>query len=296
MVFEVRDLWPSVPIALKVLNNPIICYLARLLEKWVYKKASSIIALSPTMKSVIVSNNKISSNKIAVIPNSCDIQDFLFNKELEKNFRKVRPWIGDNPLLVYSGTFGLVNNLQYAVKLAKALHEQNSNIKILLIGDGKEKKTLIDEAKKNKVFEINLFFENPIPKKEMRSCLSAATICANFVIDVKETWANSANKFFDTLAAGKPIFLNHGGWMQDIIVSYKSGLCMHGKPIHEVASELDIVMSDKKWLQESGENALKLAKKFFDRDIHVKQLEKILINAKEGKPEFTEKIASGIYI
>jgi hypothetical protein len=72
----------------------------------------------------------------------------------------------------------------------------------------------------------------------MPACLSAANITANFVIDIRENWANSANKFFDGLAAGKPIFLNHGGWMQDLVLINKCGLCMHGKKMEIVAKEL----------------------------------------------------------
>jgi glycosyltransferase involved in cell wall biosynthesis len=123
----------------------------------------------------------------------------------------------------------------------------------------------------------------------------AFTSIFNFVIDVKETWANSANKFFDTLAAGKPIFLNHGGWMHDLIFTYKCGLSMYGKPIEQVADCLDKAVLDVDWLRKAGQNAHKLAQTFFDRDIHAKQLEKVLIATKEGNPKLVEKIAPGEY-
>ena len=120
-------------------------------------------------------------------------------------------------------------------------------------------------------------------------------MCANFVIDIEETWANSANKFFDCLAAGKPIFLNHGGWMQDIVSSYNCGLCMHGKPIDTVAKELDLIMSNSNWLHVAGKSAEKLARDFFDRDILAHQLENVLIATQKGNPEDVEKIAKGVY-
>ena len=294
MVFEVRDLWPSIPIAMKILKNPISIYLARLLELWSYKNSNSIIALSPEMKKGIVSRD-IDPKKIAVITNSCDLKRLEFNKKKAFNFRENRPWLKNKKLLVYGGAFGKVNNLSYVVKLAKALIKQNSQIRILLIGDGIEKKKLIEDAKRNNVYEKNLFFENSISKNDMQGCLSAANMTANFVIDLRENWANSANKFFDSLAAGKPIFLNHGGWMQDLVSHYQCGLCMYGKKIEVVAKELDIAISNDAWLRSSGYNAKKLAIKFFDRDIHIKQLEKILILTKENKSESIYNIANGIY-
>jgi hypothetical protein len=59
MVFEVRDLWPDVPIAMKILKNPILIYLAKLLELWAYKNSNSIMALSPQMKKGIISKKLI---------------------------------------------------------------------------------------------------------------------------------------------------------------------------------------------------------------------------------------------
>jgi glycosyltransferase involved in cell wall biosynthesis len=246
------------------------------------------------MKKEIISK-KIHSNCIAVIPNSSDILEFKYNYIKAKNFREERPWIGKKPLLVYAGTFGKVNNLSYAIRLAKALQDRNSDICILLIGDGSEREYLIREAKNKGVFENNLFFENKMTKKKITACFSAATMCANLFIDVEEMWAGSANKFFDTLAAGKPVFLNHGGWMHDLVFTHKCGLGMNGTPIDQVANHLDNVMHDVSWLRIAGQNALKLAKYFFDRDVLAEQLEKVLIATKEGNSKIVEKIAPGEY-
>jgi len=139
MVFEVRDLWPDVPIAMKILKNPIIIYLAKLLEIWTYKNADSIVALSPEMKKGIV-KKKIDPKKVAVIPNSSNLDRFKFDEKLSIDFRYNRPWLKNKPLLVYAGAFGRVNDLYYAVILAKALKNLNSDIRILLIGEGSEKK------------------------------------------------------------------------------------------------------------------------------------------------------------
>ena len=170
-----------------------------------------------------------------------------------------------------------------------------SNIRILLIGEGSEKKNLIVEAKKEGVYKKNLFFEKQVPKKKISEYLSAANMCANFVGEVEETWANSANKFFDSLAAGKPVFLNHGGWMQDLVTRFDCGLSMYSKNIERVAKELDAAMSNDIWLQSSGKSAKELAKKFFDREILAEQLEKILILTKNNQPELVENVAEGIY-
>lgn len=294
LVFEVRDLWPSVPIAMKILKNSFLIYLATLLEVWTYRNSKSIIALSPAIKKGIISKN-INPKKIAVIPNCCDLKEFQYNKKLSDKFRKNRSWLNDKPLLVYAGTFGKVNNLSYVVNLAKSLKKIKSEVRILLIGEGLDRENLIKKAKIEGVFEKNLFFENQVPKKQIVECYSAANMTANFVLDVEEAWANSANKFFDGLAAGKPVLLNHGGWMQDLVNSYNCGLCVHGKTFEAAAKELDLVMSDSDWLKSAGKSAKKLGKKFFDRDILAQKFEKVLNVSKKDKSDLVEKIADGIY-
>ena len=289
MIFEVRDLWPDVPIAMKILKNPIIIFFAKMLEKFSYKISSSIIALSPEMKDGII-KKKVDPKKIATIPNSSDLEKFEFNEKLAFNFRNERTWLKEKPLLLYSGAFGKVNDLSYSIRLAQELMRQNSEIRILLVGDGIDKYQLIEDAKKNNVYEKNLFFEKLSPKKDMPAYFSAATIVANFVIDIRENWANSANKFFDGLAAGKPIFLNHGGWMKDLVSKYNCGLCMYGKKINEVAKELDLAISNKAWLKSSGESSRKLAEKFFNRKTHVEQLEKVFHLAVNNKSKMTYEV------
>ena len=47
MVFEVRDAWPTVPIAMGELRNPVLVLLARLLERVAYYFADEIVAAQP---------------------------------------------------------------------------------------------------------------------------------------------------------------------------------------------------------------------------------------------------------
>src|SRR4051812_38318102 len=53
-VFEVRDLWPSLPIALGALRSWPAKTAARVLERWSYARADKIIALSPDMAKGVI--------------------------------------------------------------------------------------------------------------------------------------------------------------------------------------------------------------------------------------------------
>lgn len=294
MVFEVRDLWPEMPIAMGALKNPLLKLLATKLERWAYRSAAAVVVLSPGMKAGVIKTG-YPEKRVAVIPNSSDNSEFKYNSEAARRFRGERAWLGDAPLLIYAGTFGRVNGVDYMVHLAVELKRLNSNIKILLVGDGSEKASIIAAAKNKFVLEENVFFEPSISKKNIPALFGAATMSSNLVTDIPEARANSANKFFDGLAAGKPILLNHGGWMHDVVISHGCGLAMWDKPLSYVAEQLNVKMNDQEWLEQSGKSAKMLALKSFDRDILARQLMAVLNSAVENKSNEVSSISPGFY-
>jgi glycosyltransferase involved in cell wall biosynthesis len=294
MVFEVRDLWPELPIAMGALQNPLARFLAKKLEIFAYKNASSVVALSPGMKDGVVRTG-FPSSKIAVIPNSSDIKSFRISNDIGQRFRNERGWLGDKPLLVYTGTFGLINGVDYLVDLARELFNLKSDIRILAIGGGIKFNEVIGRAEAAGVLNQNLFIESYLKKKDVPAVLSAATISSALFIDKPEMRPNSANKFFDSLAAGKPIMINYGGWMHELIKSKGCGVSMWQKPIEQVAKELDVCLHDPLWIKSASMASLALAERFFDRDVLAIQLLSVLEKTVEGRADKAEKIAPGNY-
>jgi len=294
MVLEVRDLWPEMPIAVGALKNPILIALAKWLESWAYRNAESIVALSPGMKLGIIKNG-FPAERIAIIPNGSDIREFSCDQDLGKLFINQNSWISNRPLLVYAGSFGKVNHVSYAVRLALELKEIKSSICILLVGDGSEKESIVNLAKQLNIFEKNIYFWPNVPKKEIPVLFAAATACLCLFRDIPEMRSNSSNKFFDGLAAGKPIVLNYGGWMHDLVEDYGFGISLWKKSLHDAAKVLDLRMNDKKWLDSAGKYSQGLAQKEFDRDKLALQFEKVLLATHQGNASQSAKIAPGIY-
>lgn len=295
MVFEVRDLWPEMPIAMGALKNPVLKWAARKLEHWAYRNSEAVVALSPGMKEGVV-NAGYPENRVAVIPNSSDNIEFKSNLAAGLKFRNEREWLGDRPLLVYTGTFGKVNGVHFMVDLAKELKKLQSEIRILLVGDGAEKSLIIKKAKKLEVWQDNFFIEDAKPKKEIPALLSAATMASALFIDLPEMRPNSANKFFDALASGTPVLLNYGGWMHDLVVRHGCGLAMWRQPIEIVAQELHTKMNDREWLEQASISARNLAEVEFDRDKLAQQLIQVLRLSVAGNAAEVAAIAPGTYL
>lgn len=275
MIFEVRDLWPEVPIAMGILNKPYQVFLAKKLERWAYKHSAHVIALSPGMKEGIVSTG-YPEFKVSVIPNSCDNSLFEVDSEKLDKFKKNNPWLPKGKIVIYTGTFGLVNDIGVTIKIAKELKKRQSDIKFLLIGDGLEYDKVYQQALEEGVLDQQIFICKQVPKIEIPYFLNYASMASSFAIDLPAIQANSANKFFDALAASKPILINYGGWQKDILEKNKCGLVAWNKTVPEIVDELEEFLRDEKAYKQACINAKKLALNDFSREYLAKKLENIL--------------------
>ena len=278
-VLEIRDLWPAIPVALNVLQNPLIIKMARLLEKYAYFSAKKIIALSTGMKSGILASGA-DGLKVSVIPNGSDLDLFNVHSKLGEDFRNHFTWMSPhNPLVVYTGAIGLVNGLSYMVYMARTMLKLNPKVQFCLVGDGREKELINDLAIKSNVLNKNFFMLPLMNKQNLAKLLSVSDITTSFVINKKILWYNSANKFFDGLAAGKPILINYGGWQAKLLEQYKAGIVVPPDDPDVAAEQLNNFLNDKDRLQCAGAAALRLAETKFNCDNLYQSFEQVLRGA-----------------
>lgn len=278
MVFEVRDLWPELPIAVGALKGFLPVTGARWLERFAYRNAARIVALSPGMKDGVVAAG-YPSERVSVIPNSSDLDLFDVGPEAGEAVRQRYDWLGKRPLVVYAGTMGLINGVDYLARVAAVAQNIDPDVRFLVIGSGKQESQVRQVAQELGVFERNFFMLGNVPKREMPGWLSAASIATSLFVDLKEMWANSANKFFDALAAGRPIAINYGGWQADLIRETGAGLVLDPNDVEGAAEDLVRVVRNETWLRDAGAAARALARERFDRDKLAAQLEQVLVDA-----------------
>ncbi len=280
-VFEVRDLWPDVPIAMGIINNKLAIKLLKLFEKYTYRQADQIIALSTGMARG-VKECDISNEKITVIPNSCDTALFDIDASHGENFKKTHlSFVGKRKLVVYAGTFGLVNRVDYLVELAEIAKQQDSPICFVAIGTGNCKQQVVDLAKERGVLDKNLHILEPIAKVELTNLLSAADLCLSLVGPVKAFWDNSANKVFDALAAQTPIAINHQGWQKEFIEQSGCGLVLDDDYVKSL-KRLTHFLHDDKQYNDAVAACKSLSYERFSRDKLATQFAETLVKAKNG--------------
>ena len=278
MVFEVRDLWPELPIAIGALRNPVAKLLANILEWIAYHSSSRIIALSPGMADGVIRRG-IDGKRVTVIPNSCDVDIFDVPTKIGDWARKRLGLAFEQPLIVYTGTFGMINGVGYLVEIAQAMCAIAPNVRFLLVGGGAEFDQVKEQADMAGILDESLWVWSSLKKSEIPAILAAATVTMSLFIPLKPMWNNSANKFFDGLAAGKPIAINYGGWQAELLKNTGAGIVLPSDNAKVAAQMLAEFACDAERLERASEAARRLAHERFDRGLLFERFKQVLIES-----------------
>jgi len=278
MVFELRDLWPDVPIAMGILKNPLVIFLAKRLERFAYNNATHIIAFTPRMEKMVLKKG-YSSSQISVIPNGSDVEFFESHSDRNELFFETYPFLKDRTFVLYSGILGSYNNVDFLLKIAKEMKEEFPEIYFVIVGDGKNKEYLLDLAKSLGVYKKNVWILPPVSKLEIRNFYFAATATASLVIDMIAHSDNFGNKVFDSFACGKPVIINHHGWLEQVLNESKAGLMLYPDNVKESSKLLAKHLCDKNWLLQASVAAKNLGVNRFSRAGIAKNIEKVLMDA-----------------
>ncbi|MDQ1655408.1 MAG: hypothetical protein QOD41_491 [Cryptosporangiaceae bacterium] len=276
-VFEVRDLWPEIPIDMGALRNPLARRIAEGLASFAYRNADEVIALSPGMAAGVQARTPAA--RTTVVPNASDLDLFGGSEAAGRQFRADQHWLGDRPLVVYTGTLGIANDAGYLVRLAAQVRDLDPEVRFLLVGDGAQFVPIRDLAARLGVLGHTLRMWRQVPKERIPGILAAATVATSVFLPLRSLEDNSANKFFDALAAGTPIALNYGGWQHDLIEATGAGLALDPDDLAIAAKILAGHLRDEDWLREAGEAARALAIGEFDRDLLFARFESVLERA-----------------
>ena len=276
-IFEVRDLWPDAPIQVGAIRNPFLKRLLYALEKKIYRHALKVIALSPGIADNI--RKKCGDCTIHIIPNFSDISafipapkdlDFLEKAKLRNAFT-----------IAYTGAIGQVNAVEEILELARVSQEEGKNFQFVVMGKGVKLPHLLQKAKE---LELKNFFYFPFgSKEEVGKILNAADMAFISFDHLPVLKTNSPNKFFDALAAGKAILVNHKGWVYDLVIMYDLGLYYNPKKPIETLKRMESLASEPKLLAQIQGNSRRLSENHFSKEKAVEHLMQVLeVNPTKG--------------
>lgn len=277
--FEVGDLWPEAPVMMGIIQNSLLKKWLYGLEREFYFEAEKVIALSPAIRNYI---ERVSpQTKVHVIPNMADCEFF-------EPVYSVGDFSETNKFqITYCGAIGRANHLDFLIEAAREASMQQLPIHFNIIGSGSEMKRLIKSTKRCQ----NIAFYPHANKQGVKNILERSDAVYVSFKDVPVLGTGSPNKLFDALAAGKLTIINFDGWIRNLIQKNRCGFYHDPHSPESFVRKIKVFIESPEILMKYQRNGRKLAELYYDKNIQITKLLKILNN--EYKFEVNE---SEVYI
>ncbi len=216
-LFEVRDLWPTFAIAVGILKNPLLIKISLWLERFLYGHADRVIVNSP---GYVAHVSERGARRVELVPNGADPEmfdplddgaSFRSDHQLQGKF-----------VVLYAGAHGMSNDLNVVLDAARLLQSQAPEIRLVFLGDGKEKPALQKRAEALGLKDV--LFLPPVAKSEMAAALAGADACLAILKPIEEYKTTYPNKVFDYMAAGRPVVLAIDGVIRQVVEAAGGGI------------------------------------------------------------------------
>ena len=229
--------------------NPVNRVVLPIEKRVIEKESKKIISVSEGVKREILENYDVPEDKIIVIPNGVDIDEFKPDEERKKSIRERYGIKEDEVILMFSGYEFKRKGLRYIIE---ALPQVKGEVKLLVIGK-----------------------DNPKPYKELALTLGVSDkiIFAGFVPDISEYYAASDVFVFPTayeafslatleaVASGLPILATKVNGTEELIEEGYNGFFIKRDPA-DIAEKINILIEDESLREQMGKNARKTAENY----------------------------------
>jgi glycosyltransferase involved in cell wall biosynthesis len=269
-LLEIRDLWPEFAVDMGVLKNPVLIWMARRLERFLYARANHLLVNSPAYRDYLLGLG-IPASKISFIANGVDPD--LFHVQRVNHGLRQEFHLEDKFLITYAGALGMANNLETVIEAAAKL-EDIPDVHFLIVGDGKDRKKLEDLAAEKKV--SNLTFTGVRPKSQMPEILAETDVCLAVLLDIPMFRTTYPNKVFDYMAASRPVVLAIDGVIRQVIEAANGGIPVPPGNPDAMANAVRTLYSDRQQAMQMGRSAREYVVKFFDRNQQAIQFSELL--------------------
>jgi glycosyltransferase involved in cell wall biosynthesis len=253
-IFHVADLWPDSVRELGILADGPVLRFAERLERWSYRKATFVDAVTERNRRSLIEEKGVPAEKVLFLPNGVDTS--LFRPMPPDTELAQQLGVSGKKVILYAGTIGYLHGAQTALDAAKLVDP--SDVEWIFIGDGSEKKDLVAYA--SRIGLSNVRFLDPRPPEYIASLysLALAGLCT-----LRPTPALSDGirlaKVFASLASGKPMLYSGAGEGADLISDAKTGLVTPPQDAPALARAVRTLIESPRLAEELGANARRCA-------------------------------------
>lgn len=260
MIFISYDIYPEIAIRTNTISESgVISKTMRLINHFLYKNVTKVVALSYDMKKFLINNrSQLNEKQIVVIPNwyedraSCDIESSYSNTIFENIVAK------EKLVISYFGNMGTaqdINTLIDAIRIMKS----DSDVSFIFAGHGNKLPFLKDVVQKEEL--KNVFIYDFLRGQDYQDALNISDV---FVVSLDSGLTGLAvpSKTYSYMMAGKPIISimsKHADISQDLI-NNEAGYCVEVGDVSGLITAINSIKNNQEKRILMGKNSRNLFK------------------------------------
>ncbi len=218
LILDIRDLWPALAEAMGELRKPALVRLAEGLERFLYRHADRITAVTRGFVGHIRARVEDPS-RVQLLPNGAAVD--LFDPARVDTGLRPRLGLEGRFVITFAGLHGIVQGLGTVLDAAALLRDR-PEVTFCLIGEGSVKAELQARAAAERL--TNVRFLPGVPLAEITPFLTASDVLLVLLRrdPVLETFIPS--KLFDFLACARPVILMVDGEAAELLEASRGGV------------------------------------------------------------------------
>lgn len=279
-VFELRDLWPESIKAVGAMRQGRVIAMLEAVEMFLYRKAALVVANSPAFKADLVERG-IAAGKMEIVINGADLTRF---KPMPKDEALMeRLGLGGKFVGGYVGTHGMAHALETLLEAARQLRQlpDGDAYHILLLGDGANKRALVDKAREMAL--DNVTFVDSVPKSEVVRYWSLLDVSIIHLRDTDLFRTVIPSKLFESMAMQLPVLLGVKGEAARIVEREGIGLVFEPEKADALVEGL-VALRGHKARHDDMKAACRSAAGRYDRRARALEMLALLERVCERKP------------
>jgi glycosyltransferase involved in cell wall biosynthesis len=245
LIFDVRDLWPEAIAVSGRLRSPALIRVLERLASALYREAAAVTVVTEGKRASLVASG-VPAEKVFVLPNGVDLSRF---DDVEPMSPQELRGLGLDPerfLVVYAGIFnpaqGLDVLLDAAARLRETRPEFASRLQIALVGDGQERRRLVQRATDERLGEWVRFVPEQ-PRERIPALLKAAG-AVTVTLRPRRDSHTVPSKLYEAMASGRPVLVSADGAPAELLREAKAGFATPAADAEALARAVCALVDD----------------------------------------------------
>ncbi|MCS3938741.1 glycosyltransferase involved in cell wall biosynthesis [Salinibacter ruber] len=280
-VFDVRDLWPDLAVAMNELDGTLKIWLAKRLEHFIYHRADAITAVTNGFCEAIQSVTGLDTPVQRVMNGT---EPHIFQRDEAGKELRDENGFDDRFVVTYAGNIGICQSLDHILVAADRLEGGRPEVLFRFVGSGPVKEELQQEAERRILDNIEFHPRVSLDEAAAHMAAADALLVPLAAHEIYRSFIPS--KLFDSMAAGRPVLLSVDGEARSILEDAEAGRYYPAEDGQELANSIRWMLNHPEACTEMGENGRAYARTHCTREAQAKRMTAFL-------EELVDQAASG---